>query len=141
MNDVAIYVHAGEVQRLTQATNLALMALSDGYRALLGLFWDGLAGWVGQHDPALVEPPGFTRGPWAPRMAQGFSRVGIPTLVEQLATCREVGAERLSVLACSASVEVLGLEAETLTARGIIDDVVGLPTIWRRSRGMRVLTI
>lgn len=45
------------------------------------------------------------------------------------------------VLACSGGVEDLGLDPDTLVTEGVVDDVVGMPAIWRRTRTLRLLCI
>jgi hypothetical protein len=45
------------------------------------------------------------------------------------------------VLGCSAAAEALGMDPDALVRAGLVDDIVGLPTIWRRARGRRLLSV
>jgi peroxiredoxin family protein len=61
--------------------------------------------------------------------------LGVPPPAKLLAEARELGAK---VWACDTTVRICGLVPEELGE--VLDEVVGLPTIWRLTEGARVLT-
>lgn len=69
----------------------------------------------------------FTRG-------QGL---GAPLPAKMLADARAMGAR---VVACDTTVKLCGLVPAQLEAAGVLDEVLGLPQIWRLTEGAKVLT-
>ena len=114
-----------------------MTALVAGERVVISLFADGLAGWVYAHEGT----PFYGDAPWSPTFASGVKGRAVPALKETLEACREIGKGRFEVLACGGAVEQLGLTIDRLIEERQVDDVVGLPTIWRRTHTMRVLSI
>ena len=135
-DDLAILCREGTRTALHHALTVAMTALAAGGRVDLALFYEALHGWVGAFHG---HTPGFGRGAAAAALERGFTRRRVPSIPELAAQCREVGGERFRVVACGGSVDVLDLEVEDLVTGGVVDDVVGLPTIWRWARGRRVL--
>ncbi len=43
-------------------------------------------------------------------------------------------------IACDTTVKLCGLKAQTLTSEGVLDEVMGLPQLWRLTENARVLT-
>jgi hypothetical protein len=105
---------------------------------MVALFHDGLGGWA---TAWRGEDAGFGAAPWSADLARGFARLPIASLPEQVRRCRDLGGERFTVLACGAAVEWLGLDLDALVDGGVVDDVVGLPTIWRRAASRRLVSI
>ncbi len=134
---LAIFVDRGTRQALHHATSLAMTALAAGERVVVALFHEGLAGWARAFDGGADD---FGAGPDAERLRLGFARLNVPPLPRYLDDLRAVGAARIEVVACGAAVELLGLDVDALIESGAVDDVVGLPTLWRRVRGWRIVT-
>ncbi|MBI3185840.1 MAG: DsrE family protein [Myxococcales bacterium] len=62
--------------------------------------------------------------------------LGVPTPARLLAEARELGAK---VIACDTTVRICGFSAVDLAMK--LDEVMGLPSIWRLTEGARVLTL
>jgi peroxiredoxin family protein len=134
----ALFIHSGTRQGLHHALSLAMTALSFGETTTIALFNEGLAGWVEAYTHADAD---FGSGRFAHRMEEGFRRMNVPSLPTMLGDCREIGGPKLQVLACSGSVEVFGYESSELIATGMVDDVVGLPSIWRCTAQSRIVSV
>lgn len=63
--------------------------------------------------------------------------IGAPTPSAMIHDARGLGAR---ALACDTTVKLCGLSGQALTAGGILDEVLGLPQIWRLTEGARVVT-
>jgi peroxiredoxin family protein len=135
---LALFIHSGTRHGLHHALSLAMTALSFGETTTIALFHEGLAGWVEAHKGREAD---FGPGPVAVRMDEGFQRMNVPSLPTMLGDCREIGGTKLQVLACSGAVEVFGYESAELIANGVVDDVVGLPSIWRRTAQDRIVSV
>ncbi|MCI0669725.1 MAG: DsrE family protein [Myxococcaceae bacterium] len=61
--------------------------------------------------------------------------LGLPTPAKLLAEARSLGAK---VVACETTVRICGLVPEELA--GVLDEVMGLPSIWKLTEGARTLT-
>ncbi|MFO0597729.1 MAG: DsrE family protein [Myxococcaceae bacterium] len=62
--------------------------------------------------------------------------IGAPVPSRMLADARAMGAR---ALACDTTVKLCGLVASELEKSGVLDEVMGLPQIWRLTEGARVL--
>ena len=138
MSQLAIFIYTGTHQALHHALSLSVTALSFGEQTTLVLFNEGLAGWS---DAFKLKGPGYGDSPWAANIEHGFRQLNVPSVPTMARECREIGRDKLRILACSGSVEVLGLDSALLIENGTVDDVVGLPTIWRRTQSARVITV
>ncbi|MGV3622547.1 MAG: hypothetical protein ACO1OB_17140 [Archangium sp.] len=63
--------------------------------------------------------------------------IGAPLPSRMLHDARGLGAR---AVACDTTVKLCGLAANALTSDGVLDEVLGLPQIWRLTEGARVLT-
>ncbi len=63
--------------------------------------------------------------------------IGAPTPSAMIHDARGMGAR---AMACDTTVKLCGLSGQTLTSGGVLDEVVGLPQIWRLTDGARVVT-
>jgi peroxiredoxin family protein len=123
---VAIFLHAGEYDRVHQGCSIAAAAASSGRDVQLFLFWWAL-------DSLLdggFERPSFT-GERAAKVEDAFER-GAPTAAQLLAAARETG--RCTVYACSASAALLGRRQDEIAAR--VDLVVGWTAILALTEGV-----
>jgi peroxiredoxin family protein len=64
--------------------------------------------------------------------------LGAPVASRMLHDARAMGAR---ALACDTTVKLCGLSAGDLEKGGVLDEVLGLPQIWRLTEGARVLTL
>ncbi len=62
--------------------------------------------------------------------------LGAPQPARMLEDARSLGAR---AIACDTTVKLCGLLASDLTERAVLDDVMGLPQIWKLTEGARVL--
>ncbi len=62
--------------------------------------------------------------------------LGVPPPMKMLAEARALGAK---LVACDTTVKICGLSAADL--HGKLDEVMGLPSIWRLTQGGRVVTL
>ena len=135
-----IFVQTGTRQALHHALSVALTALSAGDSVTIALFYDGLGAWIQSlRSPELSLPLGDF--PWSESLEMGFERLNAPSVERMVGTCREIGDGRFRVYACGASVEFLGHDVSALVDAGVLDDVLGLPGLWRRAEGSRLLSI
>ncbi len=133
---LVIFLHSSRYDRVFQAVNLLLTACSMGWRCHLFLFFDALASFtagewdeVNPVDGDSIPPPeggaAEARDDFAGRtLRRAFELSNNPSLYESLAMARKNG---LVVCACSASVRLLGLEAQSV--KEAVDEIVGLPTM------------
>lgn len=133
---LVIFLHSSRYDRLFQAVNLLHTACAMGWRCHLFLFFDALASFaagtwdevnLADGDPAQPQAGGAAnaRGASAGSTLQrAFELSNNPSLYETLAAARKSG---LVVCACSASVRLLSLEAQSL--KKTVDEIVGLPTM------------
>ena len=63
--------------------------------------------------------------------------LGAPLPAAMLHDARSMGAR---ALACDTTVKLCGLTAQMLTAEGVLDEVMGLPQLWRLTQDARVLS-
>jgi len=134
---LALWVRRGDALSLGFALDVAVTALAAGEEVLIALFQAGLAGWVEAHVP---EAPRRVAGP-DERLIRRRAELGSPPVREAVARCRALGGARFQVLACSGDVERLALDPDELVAQAVIDDALGLPTLWRRSRSLTMLSV
>ncbi|TNF25030.1 MAG: hypothetical protein EP329_23810 [Deltaproteobacteria bacterium] len=133
---VAILMRRGEPASLVFALDLAITALVGGERVLVGLFQGGLGAWA---EAASGGEPAVGDDPWDARVLAARGATPGQRIREGIAACRTLGGDRFEVLACGGDVERLGLDADALIADYVVDDVVGLPTLWRRARSLAVV--
>ena len=135
---VAIFVRRGDAATLLFALDLAMTALVAGERVIVGLFQGGLGAWATVVSGAEV-PAGD--GPWEPLVVAGRGGSAGARVRESIGACRGLGRGRLEILACGGDAERLGLDGDALVTAGAVDDVVGLPTLWRRARSLKVVAL
>jgi peroxiredoxin family protein len=136
--DLAIFIQSGTAQALHHALGLAITATSSGERVLIALFNEGLASWVEAHRSGAET---FGSSAYVEQLEAGFRRLNVPPLPTLHKDCRQIAGGKLEVLGCSGAVELFDYDAEDLIGRSWVDDVVGLPTIWRRTSGARIVSI
>lgn len=128
---VALFLHAGEYDRLHQGAAIAAAATAAGRKVEIFFFWWALRALV---TGALSHPEGDARlgAPAEEAILHRLEAHSHPTAAELLAAARASGLCRL--FACSASAELLGLRADALSDR--VDSVVGWSGILARTEGI-----
>lgn len=126
---VAIFLHAGDYDRVHQGCAIAAAAATAGRDVQLFLFWWAL-------DLLLdggFERPAFTAGTARAVEAAGDAfEKGAPTAGQLLAAARETG--RCTVYACSASAALIGRRQDEIAAK--VDLVVGWTAILSLTEGV-----
>ena len=134
----AILLRRGEAAAVLFGLDLAVTALVAGERVIIGLFQGGLGAWVAA---ARGEDLAVGETPWGAQVMAARGASAGQLVREALQACRALGGARLQVLACGGDVERLGLDPDALVADGVVDDVVGLPTLWRRARSLAIVAL
>lgn len=113
-----------------QCLSLALTATAMGEDVTIVLAFDALRALAGGHFGKPLterERAELTRG----------EGIGAPLPVRMLADARALGAR---VLACDTTVRLCGLTPSELEAEHVVDEVVGLPQIWRLASQARAVS-
>jgi len=123
-----VLAQGGGWERRFSATSLAAAAAAAGQPVDLAFFFAALDAWVGGRwddaPPAAAAAPG---GVCAERLAE----LALPPLSSFLDDGRAAG--RIRLYACSASMQLLGLEPAAVQAK--VDAIVGWSTFHRLMRG------
>ena len=113
-----------------QATSMALTAVAMGDEVILVAAFDVLRA--------------IAKGTWGkPRTskerasAKRGKTLGAATPVAMLEEARSLGAR---LIACDTTVKLCGLDPERLEHSRELDEVTGLPSIWKLTEGAKVLT-
>ncbi len=126
---VAIFLHAGDYDRIHQGCSIAASAASMGRDVQLFFFWWALERLLDGH----LDEPSFPHA--APELAEcaldAFEQ-GYPTAAALLEAARASG--RCTVYACSASAGLLGKRPDALEAH--VDQVVGWAGILSLTEGV-----
>jgi peroxiredoxin family protein len=122
---LVIFAHSDGFDRLYQMASIALTAAVSGRPVVVVLFFWALQAVV----KGMMDEPRITTGDHEVKeeILRRVKSTNNPPPSVMLSMARETGLVRL--LACSASMQYLGLELEE-TARAV-DEVVGMPTILR----------
>lgn len=126
---VAIFLHAGEYDRMHQGLSIAATAVAMGRRADVFFFWWALDRLVQGH---LDEPDLDGLGPAGERAADRFEARGMPTLRALLDHLRASGL--CTLYACSASAALVTRGPEQVTV--CVDQLVGWSTILQITAGV-----
>lgn len=123
---VAVFLHAGDYDRMHQGLSIAVAATSLGRRADVYLFWWALER-IARDD---LDDPDF---PEAHAESQArFETRGMPTLRQLLAAARESGL--CTVYACTGSLTAVAATPESV--RASVDQVVGWTSILQLTAGV-----
>lgn len=127
---LVLFVSENGYESAWQATSFGLTAAAMGDEVLFVMAFDALRGLATAsfgHPSSDAQQQSWLR-------SQSL-RAPIPS--QMLEDARRLGAK---VVACETTVKLCGLEPERLTAEKRIDEILGLPEIWRLTVGARVLS-
>lgn len=130
MADRAVFfVSSGGYEAAWQSTSLGITAAALGEEVVFIFAFEALRALA---RGAFGEP---LRG-HDTEAASRASAINAPLPQKMLADARSLGAR---VLACDTTVKLSGLEPEALERDKVVDEVLGLPQIWRLTAGAKVL--
>lgn len=127
---VVVFVNNAGYEAAWQSTSLGITAAAFGDEVVFVFGFEALRslanGTFGKplSDRERVEA---TRG----------EGIGAPLPARMLSEARTLGAR---ALACDTTVKLCGLAAGDLEKSGVLDEVLGLPQIWRLTEGARTLS-
>lgn len=127
---LVIFVSNGGYEAAWQSTSLGLTAAAMGDEVIFVFAWDGLRAIARETFGKPLterETAEATRG----------KGLGAPLPARMLDDARQLGAR---AIACDTTVKLCGLEAGELTKEGKLDEITGLPDIWRLTVGARTLS-
>jgi peroxiredoxin family protein len=126
---VVFFVQHGTFEPAYQLATQAVTAAAMGETVFCVLAFDALRRWV---DGRF----GDAEGPVEEEERERAVQLGLPPPREMLEQARALGAR---FIACDTTVKLCGLTAEACTPA--LDEVLGLPSIWRLTEGARVLSL
>lgn len=126
---VVFFVQRGTFEPAYQTASMAVTAAAMGDEVYVVFAFDALRQWV---------RGGFGQPHTDKESAEVARAEGLNVLapVKMLAEARHLGAK---LVACDTTVKLCGLSAAEVS--GVLDEVMGLPTIWRLTQDARVLTL
>ncbi|MBL9037068.1 MAG: hypothetical protein JNG84_01015 [Archangium sp.] len=125
-----VFVERAGFEAGWQATSIGLTAAAMGDRVVFVLAFDALR--------AVVN--GTFGKPLTERESSEVTRsdgLGAPKPLRMLEDARHLGAR---VVACDTTVKLCGLVPSELTQAGHVDEVMGLPAIWKLAEGAQLLS-
>jgi peroxiredoxin family protein len=130
MSRLVIFVSSGGYEAAWQATSMGLTAAAMGDEVVYVFAFDALRSLArGTFGKPLTE-----RESAAATRGQGL---GAPLPVSMLHDARSLGAR---AIACDTTVKLCGLDPAELTSEGHLDEVTGLPDIWKLTNSGRLLS-
>jgi peroxiredoxin family protein len=126
---VLFFVQRASFEPAFQAATMGITAAAMGDEVYFVLAWDALRSLtrgsfgVPESDRERIEQA----------RAEGLK---LPAPTKMLEEARALGAK---LVACDSTVKVCGFDPAQLT--GIIDEIMGLPAIWRLTEGARVVSL
>jgi peroxiredoxin family protein len=120
-----ILLHSPGFERLYQAASIALTAGSMGDQVTVAPFFGGLLMIAGRlpyaDDPAAIRS----------------HALGLPDPRHMLCDGRKAAGVRMVV--CDTAVRLAGLDVDVV--RPLVDEILGLATLWRQAEGAQILYI
>ncbi|HYX92229.1 MAG TPA: hypothetical protein VE782_11735 [Myxococcaceae bacterium] len=126
---VLFFVERASFEPAFQAATMGVTAAAMGDEVYFVLAWDALRALA----RGSFGEPESDRERIEQARAEGLK---LPAPMKMLEEARALGAK---LVACDSTVKVCGFDPAQLT--GIIDEIMGLPAIWRLSEGARVVSL
>ncbi len=123
---VAVFLHAGDYDRMHQGLSIAAAAVAAGRKANVFFFWWALE----RLARGALDEPDFPEG--REEVADRFETRGIPTLRTLLEYLRE--SELCTLYACTGSMAITGASPQSVEAA--VDQVVGWSSILQLTAGV-----
>lgn len=127
---LVVFVSSGGYEAAWQATSLGLTAAAMGDEVIYVFAFDALRAL----DRGTFGKPLSERETAEATRGKGL---GAPLPAAMLQDARQLGAR---AIACDTTVKLSGLEATELKRQGNLDDVVGLPEIWKLTVAARLVS-
>lgn len=128
---VVFFISHGSYEAAWQATSLGITATAMGEEVVFVFAFDALRALAkGTFGKALTD-----RERIEVTRAEGL---GAPQPVRMLQDARAMGAR---LVACDTTVKLCGLVPAELEAKKILDEVLGLPQIWKLTEGARTVSL
>jgi peroxiredoxin family protein len=128
---VVLYVNSGGYEAAWQAASIGVTAAAMGDEVLFVFGFDALRALA---EGRFGEPHGVADAVTRDRGLE----IGAPAPAAMLADARALGAR---LLACDTTVRLSGLKPDQLEATKALDEVLGLPQLWRLTREALVFTM
>lgn len=128
---VVFFVSRGGYEAAWQAASMGITAAAMGDEVVFVFAFDALRALAAGR---FGEPHGVADAVTRDRGAA----IGAPGPAAMLEDARGLGAR---LLACDTTVRLCGLEAADLEGPRVLDEVLGLPQLWRLTEGARVVSI
>ena len=126
---VVFFIQHGSFESAFQAATTGITAAAMGDEVYFVFAWDALRHLV----RGSFGLPESDRERLEQARAEGL---GLPPPVKMLHEARQLGAR---LVACDSTVKVCGFDPAQLI--GTLDDVMGLPSIWRLTEGARTISL
>lgn len=127
---LVIFVSSAGYEAAWQATSLGLTATAMGDEVIFVFAFDALRAL----DRGTFGKPLSERETAEATRGKGL---GAPVPANMLRDARQLGAR---AIACDTTVKLCGLDAAHLTSEAMLDEVTGLPNIWRLTTEARLLS-
>ena len=126
---VLFFVERASFEPAFQAATMGVTAAAMGDEVYFVLAWEALRSLIrGNFGEPVSDRERIEQA-----RAEGLK---LPAPMKMLEEARALGAK---LVACDSTVKVCGFDPAQLT--GIIDEIMGLPAIWRLSDGARVVSL
>lgn len=126
---VLFFLQTASYEPAFQAASLGITAAAMGDEVYVVFAFDALRQFIrGSFGRALSEKESAEA-----TRAEGL---GVPTPLRMLEEARALGAR---MIACDTTVKICGFTPQEVEGPGKLDEVMGLPSIWRLSDGARTL--
>ena len=126
---VAIILHSGSYDRVTNALSLASVCMAMGMEAYILLTYEGIRRFVKDGS----EDPGGTDEELMAMIQKGIEGGNIRSIQDKLIGAKELG---LKIFACTNAMSVMGITLEDMVEE--VDDIMGLATFIQFARNAAI---
>jgi peroxiredoxin family protein len=127
---VVFFWNTGGFQSAWQVLSLALTAAAMGKKVTIVAAFEAL-------EALSRGEPGGTKSVCDEARVRRGLEIGAPTPAAMLTDLRALGGR---IIACETAVQFCNLDPDALRQAGVLDDVLGLPQIWKETEAAQTLT-